>query len=110
MMGLVVSAILNIGLNYVMIFVLELEVKGAAIATVVATLAGLLIYTLHFFRRGCNFILTRFTWDWKQVKYLHVIGFQSFLSEAGMGVFFIGCNITVANYNGTEETAALGVS
>lgn len=109
MMGLVVSAILNIGLNYVMIFVLELEVKGAAIATVVATLAGLLIYTLHFFRKGSNLILTRFTWNWKQVKYLHVIGFPSFLSEAGMGVFIIGYNITVAYYIGTEGLAAFSV-
>src|SRR5690625_7675521 len=82
MMGLVVSAILNIGLNYVMIFVLELEVKGAAIATVVATLAGLLIYTQHFFRKGSNLIFTRFTWYWIQVKYLNVFGFLSFLIEA----------------------------
>src|SRR5699024_9191646 len=109
MMGLVVSAILNIGLNYVMIFVLELEVKGAAIATLVATLAGLLIYTLHFLRKGSNLILTRFTWNWKQVKYLHVIGFPSFLSEAGMGVFIIGYNITVAYYIGTEGLAAFSV-
>src|SRR5690625_2543515 len=63
MMGLVVSAILIIVLNYVVIFDLELVGQGAAIVTVVATLAGLLIYSMPFFRKGSNLVLTRFNWD-----------------------------------------------
>src|SRR5699024_11377716 len=37
MIGLVVSAVLHIGLNYVMILILHLDVKGAAVATVMRT-------------------------------------------------------------------------
>ena len=109
MMGLVVSAVLNIGLNYYMIFILDWEVKGAAIATVLATLAGLLIYTLHFFKKGSNLILEKFSWDWREIKTLSVLGVPSFLSEAGMGVFVIGYNLTVAYYLGTEGLAAFSV-
>jgi len=109
MIGLVVSAVLNIGLNYVMIFILGLEVKGAAIATVLATLAGLLIYMIHFLKKGSNLKLNRFTWNWKEVKSLGTIGFPSFLSEAGMGVFVIGYNLTAAAYLGTAGLAAFSV-
>lgn len=109
MMGLVVSAILNIGLNYVMIFILGLEVKGAAIATVLATFAGLLMYTLHFFRKGSNLKFSKIQMKWQEIKSLCVIGFPSFLSEAGMGIFVIGYNITVAFYLGTAGLAAFSV-
>ena len=109
MIGLVVSAILNIGLNYVMIFVLGLEVKGAAIATVLATFVGLLIYTIHFFKEGSNLKLSRFALKWQDVKSVGIIGFPSFLSEAGMGIFVIGYNITAAYYLGTAGLAAFSV-
>src|SRR5690625_138938 len=109
MMGLVASSILNIGLNYIMIFVLGLEVKGAAIATVLATLIGLLIYMLHFFKKGSNLKLTKISLEWQDVKSIGVIGFPSFFSEAGMAVFVIGYNITVAYYLGTVGLAAFSV-
>lgn len=51
MLGLVVAAVLNIGLNYWMIFVLKLGVTGAALATVIATAAGLLVYMFHFLKK-----------------------------------------------------------
>src|SRR5699024_414485 len=54
MIALIVSAILNIGLNYWMIFILKLEVTGAALATVLATALGLLVLVIHFFRKGSS--------------------------------------------------------
>src|SRR5699024_6177845 len=109
MIGLVVSAILNIGLNYVMIFVLGLEVKGAAIATVLATLAGLLIYMIHFFKKGSNLKLSRFALTWQDVKSVGISGLTSLSSEAGMGRFVICCKITAAYYLGTAGLAAFSV-
>lgn len=109
MVGLVVSAILNIGLNYWMIFILEMEVKGAAIATVLATTVGLLIYTTHFFKKGSNLKLVSLTWKWKEIKTISVIGFPSFLSEAGMGVFVIGYNIAMTYHIGTKGLSAFSV-
>src|SRR5699024_10929029 len=43
MVGLIVTAILNVILNYWMIFIWELEVTGAALATTIATIIGLII-------------------------------------------------------------------
>src|SRR5699024_10499438 len=106
---LVVSAIFNIGLNYIMIFVLGLEVKGAAIATVLATLVGLLIYMLHFFRKGSNLKLTKIALEWREIKSISVIGFPSFFSKTSITVFVIGYNITVAYYLGTVGLAAFSV-
>src|SRR5699024_10873385 len=46
---------------------------------------------------------------WQEVKSIHVIGFPSFLSEVGIGVFVIGYNIAFSYYLGTEGLAAFSV-
>src|SRR5699024_2411661 len=60
MIGLVTTALLNIGLNYWMIFILKMEVLGAALATVIATIAGVLVYAIHFLKKSSNLKLVRF--------------------------------------------------
>lgn len=109
MAGLVISAILNIGLNYWMIFILELEVKGAAYATIMATAAGLLTYTLHFFKKDSNLKFVRLAWRWAEIKSISIIGFPSFLSEAGMGIFVMGYNLAMTYHIGTDGLAAFSV-
>src|SRR5699024_3245464 len=109
MIGLAVSAILNIGLNYWMIFILKMEVTGAALATVIATAVGLLIYTVHFLKKGSNLKLAKLTWKWQEIKSISMIGFPSFLSEAGMGIFVAGYNIAMEYHIGTNGLAAFSV-
>lgn len=109
MVGLVVSAVLNIGLDYWMIFILEWEVMGAAIATVIATLVGLLIYTIHFLKKGSNLKIIKLKWEWLTIKSISVIGFPSFLSEAGMGIFVAGYNIAMNYHVGTDGLSAFSV-
>lgn len=109
MIGLIVSAVLNVVIDYWMIFVLELGVTGAALATVIATLIGLLVLVIHFFKRDAGLKFVRFKWTKSDIKQIGSIGFPSFLSEAGMGVFVIGYNIAIAHYAGTNGLAAFSV-
>src|SRR5690625_2049415 len=109
MAGLVITAILNIGLNYWMIFILKLEVTGAALATVIATAAGLLVYLIHFFRKGSGLKFAKISWEISKLKSILSIGFPSFLSEAGIGIFVVGYNLAMAYYVGTSGLAAFSV-
>lgn len=109
MIGLVVTSVVNIGLNYYMIFILKLGVTGAAIATIIATGIGLLILLTHFFRKDAILKLVRLSWNKKDIKRINTIGFPSFVSEIGMGVFTIGYNITIVYYAGTIGLAAFSV-
>lgn len=109
MAGLVVTAILNIVLNYWMIFILKLGVTGAALATIIATVAGLAIYLLHFFKKGSGLKFVSIRWNKKDVQSISMIGFPSFLSEAGIGVFVMGYNIAMTYHVGTHGLAAFSV-
>src|SRR5699024_2041142 len=109
MIGLVVSAILNINLNYWMIFILEMEVTGAALATGMATAVGLFIYMIHFFKKTSNLKFVKIKWKWQEIKSISMIGFPSFLSEAGMGIFVIGYNVAMSYHVGTNGLSAFSV-
>jgi len=109
MAGLIVAAILNVILNYWMIFILQWEVMGAAIATTIATGAGALVYVLHFFKKGSGLKFVKLSFSFDRIKAISSIGFPSFLSEVGMGVFVMGYNVVMAIYVGTSGLAAFSV-
>lgn len=109
MMGLVITSILNIGLNYWMIFILKLGVTGAAVATGISIVIGWLILMIHFLKKDKILAFVKPVFEWKVIKQIHIVGFPSFLSEAGMGVFIIGYNIAIAYYAGTNGLAAFSV-
>ncbi|SFJ30092.1 putative efflux protein, MATE family [Halobacillus dabanensis] len=109
MVALGFTAIVNIGLNYYMIFILELGVFGAALATVLASFLGLLVLLLHFFKKHSNLRKLSFQWSWKTLGSIFTIGFPSFLAEAGVLVFVAGYNLAIVGLLGTEGVAAFSV-
>lgn len=109
MIGLVLTSVLNIGLNYYMIFILKLGITGAAIATIIATSLGLLVLLTHFFKKNALLKFVGLTWNKQDIKRISSIGFPSFVSEIGMGVFTVSYNITIVFYAGTVGLAAFSV-
>lgn len=109
MIGLATTSILNIGLNYWMIFILEWGVSGAALATVISIVVGILIYGTHFLKKSNNLKFVRITFNWPEIQRINAVGFPSFLSEIGMGVFVIGYNVVIAYHAGTNGLAAFSV-
>ncbi|CDQ20239.1 MATE family efflux transporter [Halobacillus karajensis] len=109
MFALGMTAVVNIGLNYYMIFILELGVFGAALATVLASVVGLLVLLLHFFKKHSNLRKLSFQWSWHTLGSIFSIGFPSFLAEAGVLVFVAGYNLAIVGLLGTEGVAAFSV-
>lgn len=109
MISLGVTAIINIALNYYMIFILQLGVLGAAIATVLASFIGLLVLLFHFFQKYSNLRTFSFDWSRSMLRSIFFIGFPSFITEGGMLVFVASYNLTIASLLGTEGVAAFSV-
>ncbi|SES63982.1 putative efflux protein, MATE family [Oceanobacillus limi] len=109
MAALGTTAIVNIALNYYMIFILELGVFGAALATALASLAGFLVLLIHFFKKASNLRNPSYQWTWRMLGSIFSIGFPSFLTEAGALVFVASYNLAVVGLLGTEGVAAFSV-
>ncbi|EGC1345557.1 multidrug efflux MATE transporter FepA [Listeria monocytogenes] len=109
MIALIVTAISNVILNYLFLFVFEWGVTGSALATMIAIIIGVLILITHFFKKSSRLKFVKVDWNKTFFKKTLAIGLPSFLAEVGVSVFTLGYNISIAAIAGTAGVAAFSV-
>ena len=109
MIALVATSLVNIGLNYIFLFVLDYGVAGAAAATVIGAFVGIIILSSHFFTKKSNLRFVRFKFDRKLFLLVLIIGFPSFLAEVGFSVFTISHNNIFERLAGTAGVSAFTI-
>lgn len=67
MMGMAISFVVHIGLDYIFIFHLHLEVLGSALATGLSHTGSLIFFLAYFLSGKSNLRFRRFRWDLKKV-------------------------------------------
>ncbi len=100
---------LNLGLDPLFIFTFKMGIKGAAIATNIALLAGL-IQALFYLKRRSALNLGRRTWhlSFATIREIFAIGLPASLAMLMMAIYMMGVNRLIAVY-GTDTVAALGL-
>lgn len=113
----VVAAVLNIVLDYIMIFPMGMGVKGAAIATTISAAVGgamALAYflwfsdKLKFYRLKVS--LTSLLLTLRNTAYMIKIGFATFLIEIAMSVTILTGNYVFMSLQGEEGVAAFSIA
>lgn len=112
----VVAAILNIFLDWIMVFPLGMGIKGASIATSFSCVVGGCMVLLYFmfFSHQLKFYRIKRTWTsvkltLRNVGYMARIGFATFLQELAMGIMMITGNYMFLSRLGEEGVAAFSV-
>ncbi|WP_102691850.1 MATE family efflux transporter [Rummeliibacillus pycnus] len=100
MIGLITTSILNIILNYVFIFKMNMGVKGAAYATALSTIVGLLVLLVHFINKNSNLKFTHLHFNITTCSEILKIGSPSFITEGSAAIVVIGYNITFSHFAG----------
>ncbi|WP_443627911.1 MATE family efflux transporter [Candidatus Njordibacter sp. Uisw_002] len=99
MIGMVSSAVLNIILDAVFIFVLEMGVEGVAYATILSQIFAAMVM-LYFILGGKTQLKLRpfaYKMDWPILKDITVLGIPILISHAGVSLF-----IGLTNYSVTQ--------
>src|SRR5690625_1037746 len=109
MIGLIVTSVTNIGINYYFLYVLNLGLAAVASGIIISSFIGVLVMSTHFFRKNNNLRLVKINFQRSLFKQMIAIGFPSFLSELGISVFTVAFNITLARLAGTVGVAAFSV-
>lgn len=112
----VVAAIINIFLDWVMVFPLGMGIMGASIATSFSCIVGgsmVVVYFL-FFSHQLKFYKLKHTWKSlmltvRNVGYMARIGLATFLQELAMGGMMITGNYMFLSRLGEEGVAAFSV-
>ncbi len=109
MLGLVVTSVVNIILNYVFIFIFHWGVKGSAYATIIGTFIGILVLLTHFWTSKNQLRVVRTKLDLPMLGNIFVIGFPSFIVEGTFAVMIIAFNITFSHHTGETGLVAYSV-
>ena len=111
MKTMLVSAITNIVMDFVLIVILDLKVEGAAIATVLGQASGLLLLVFSFYlpkKSVVSWNLAAFKFDYKLMFQIILIGFSAFVSVLGASFSALVLNNFLYQYGGDEAIAAMG--
>lgn len=109
MTATLVSSLFNIVMDYVLMFPFGLGMAGAALATAISPIVGILICGMHFFSRKSTI---RFQWAVPSIKKLFQscqLGVSAFVGEISSGVTTIVFNMLILAIAGNIGVAAYGV-
>ena len=101
--GVIISAITNVILDYIFVIELGLGVKGAAIATGISQIASFLFFASHFLRKKSTLKLVKFKPTFNILKRIIKIGFPDGITELTSGIvilIFNQCILLVIGENG----------
>jgi putative MATE family efflux protein len=86
MIAMGAGGITNVIFDYIFIFPMNMGMRGAAIATVMSSLASLIILALHFYKGNSMFKITSLKLQWSLIKGIGAIGVGSFIIEISSGL------------------------
>ncbi|MBN2324386.1 MAG: MATE family efflux transporter [Spirochaetes bacterium] len=111
MITMLISAVLNIILDPIFIFRLQLGVRGAAIATVIAKGVTAVWVTLYFFtgKSMVRYRLRNFRFYRKITGEIFAIGTASFVRLIAMSILVVAVNNILARMGGDLYIAVMGI-
>jgi len=100
--GVCISAITNIFLDYIFVIKLGYGVKGAAFATGISQLLACSVYIFHFIRRKSKINFVKFEFNFATIKRTIPIGASDFITELSSGfIIFMFNRIILKNIGET---------
>ncbi|WP_100372639.1 MATE family efflux transporter [Bacillus sp. FJAT-45037] len=111
MMTMIIPAVINIILDPIFIFGLDMGVKGAAIATVISQ-AAVTVVLLHYYLSGKSTIAI--TWKnlaikWSIMKEVVSVGIPAFVQQASGSIMMIAINSMLIQFGSDLYVAIFGI-
>ena len=112
----IVAAVINIVLDWVMVFPMGMGIKGASIATSLSCIIGGLMVLVYFLRFSDKLKFYHLKLSWKSLRlslrntaYMMKIGLATFIAELSLGVMIVTGNFMFMAYLGEPGVAAYSI-
>lgn len=109
LLGIILSAFVNIVLDYLFVIQFQWGIQGAALATGIAQVFGFIFFLTYFLSSKSTLKFIKPTWNIKTVMNMIQIGIPDALTELSSGFITFVFNLGVAFYFGSNGLAAFGV-
>ncbi|MGL5575817.1 MAG: MATE family efflux transporter [Sarcina sp.] len=109
MISIIVTNIMNIVLDYIFIYPLNMGMRGAALATTIAQAVGVLVLFIHFFSKNNSLHL-----EFREVRFGKIgkiisNGMPSFATELSAGFVILIFNNVILSIGGNIAVSAYGI-
>ena len=109
MMSVLVGAGLNIILDYIFVFPMNMGMVGAALATVIGSLSTAVVLLTHFIPKKNRIKLSLKGISFKMIKRIINCGISTFLMEVATGFVIFVFNIQILKYIGDTGIVVYGI-
>jgi len=109
MIAMLVASFANIGMDYILIYPLDLGMLGAALATGVSPGISLLILSTHIWKKRNGFHLEKCRSRVRHFGDICALGLSSLLTEFSTGIVILIFNLAILGLAGNSGVAAYGV-
>lgn len=109
MAGVITGGILNVILDYIFIFPLNMGMGGASLASVIGVVVTVIILCSHFFSDKCSLRFTKDCLHGFLIRNVLQNGFSSFLLEMATGIMTLLFNIQLIRYMGEIGVSIYGI-
>lgn len=107
--AVIFGGIFNVFGDYFFVFKLDQGVFGAGLATVLESLASLIIMCTHFFSKKNTLHFAKPTHLLSQLKSISITGFSTFFIDVAMGILTMLFNRQILKYLGTDTLSIYGI-
>lgn len=109
MIATVTSGLSNVILDYLLIFIFNMGIKGAGLATSIASLINLSILLTHFISKKCSLRFIKFKINIKDISRILFNGLPSFIVEISSGIVIFIFNLKLLNIVGNIGVSAYSI-
>ncbi len=103
------GGIFNIFGDYFFVFVLDMGIQGAGVATAIGAVISLVLLLSHFFSKKNTIRLEKPVQLFSSLKKITVTGFSTFFIDVAMGIVTILFNRQILKYLGTDALSIYGI-
>lgn len=107
--AVIFGGVFNVFGDYFFVFVMDWGIMGAGLATVLGSVASLIIMCTHFFRKKNTLHFVKPTHLLTQLKSITVTGFSTFFIDVAMGILTVLFNRQILKYLGTDALSVYGI-
>ncbi|MDQ0221666.1 MATE family efflux transporter [Streptococcus moroccensis] len=103
------GGLFNVIGDYVFIFIFDMGMTGAALATSIGAIITFIIMLTHFARKNNSLKWTRPQQFLQTARQITTIGFPTFFVDLAMGILTVMFNRQISSYLGTNALAVYGI-
>ena len=107
--GVLAGGIFNVFGDYFFVFVMDMGIMGAGLATGLGAVMSFIIMMTHFFKKKNTIRLVRPQQFMQKLTKITVTGFSTFIIDVDMGVLTILFNRQIMKYLGTNALSVYGI-